>query len=155
VKKLATLTSFDKNKTDKTNEFQALRAQKESLDKALASLNALKQQKSSPIEALVALESRILEIEQQLQGLGVNLGEFDAENSFCTVRVYLDQVMPATPTPIFVLFMSALEWAILYYMIFLISSVFGLVALYGAWRIAKKAKAIMVAYKTPVNAESV
>lgn len=32
------------------------------------------------------LEYRILEIEQQLQGLGVSLGDFDYENEFCTAQ---------------------------------------------------------------------
>ena len=35
------------------------------------------------------LENRILEIEQQLQGLGVSLGDFDDENEFCTVQFSL------------------------------------------------------------------
>ena len=37
----------------------------------------------------MGLENRILEIEQQLQGLGVSLGNFDDENEFCTVHFSL------------------------------------------------------------------
>ena len=37
----------------------------------------------------MALENRILEIEQQLQQLGVSLGDFDAENEFCTIQFSL------------------------------------------------------------------
>ena len=37
----------------------------------------------------MGLENRILEIEQQLQGLGVSLGDFDDENEFCTVQFSL------------------------------------------------------------------
>ena len=75
-------------KKDKTNEYKELNAKKQSLEKIRNSLIELKS-KGGKIEEYMGLENRILEIEQQLQGLGVSLGDFDDENEFCTVKFSL------------------------------------------------------------------
>lgn len=75
-------------KKDKTNEYKELNAKKASLEKIRASLIDLKS-KGGKIEEYMDLENRILEIEQQLQDLGVSLGDFDDENEFCTVQFSL------------------------------------------------------------------
>lgn len=75
-------------KKDKTNEYKELNAKKQSLEKIRLSLIELKS-KGGKIDEYMGLENRILEIEQQLQGLGVSLGEFDDENEFCTVQFSL------------------------------------------------------------------
>lgn len=75
-------------KKDKTNEYKELNAKKASLEKIRNSLIDLKS-KGGKIEEYMQLENRILEIEQQLQELGVSLGDFDDENEFCTVQFSL------------------------------------------------------------------
>lgn len=75
-------------KKDKTNEYKELNAKKQSLEKIRTSLIQLKS-KGGKIEEYMGLENRILEIEQQLQALGVSLGDFDDENEFCTVQFSL------------------------------------------------------------------
>ncbi len=75
-------------KKDKTNEYKELNAKKYSLEKTRTSLIELKS-KGGKIDEYMGLENRILEIEQQLQGLGVSLGDFDDENEFCTVQFSL------------------------------------------------------------------
>jgi predicted nucleic acid-binding Zn-ribbon protein len=75
-------------KKDKTNEYKELNAKKQSLEKIRTSLIELKS-KGGKIDEYMGLENRILEIEQQLQGLGVSLGDFDDENEFCTVKFSL------------------------------------------------------------------
>lgn len=75
-------------KKDKTNEYKELNAKKQSLEKIRTSLIELKS-KGGKIDEYMGLENRILEIEQQLQGLGVSLGDFDDENEFCTVQFSL------------------------------------------------------------------
>ncbi|MEM9339600.1 MAG: DUF4349 domain-containing protein [Bacteroidota bacterium] len=75
-------------KKDKTNEYKELNARKLSLEKIRTSLIELKS-KGGKIAEYMDLENRILEIEQQLQGLGVSLGDFDDENEFCTVQFSL------------------------------------------------------------------
>jgi predicted nucleic acid-binding Zn-ribbon protein len=75
-------------KKDKTNEYKELHAKKQSLEKIKASLVELKS-KGGRIQEYMDLENRILQIEQELQGLGVSLGDFDDENEFCTVQFSL------------------------------------------------------------------
>ena len=92
----AQLTLFGKivskqiTKKDKTNEYKELNARKSSLQNIRASLVELKS-KGGKIEEYMQLENRILEIDQQLQDLGVSLGNFDDENEFCTVKFSLSE----------------------------------------------------------------
>ncbi len=101
-------------KKDKTNEYKELNAKKHSLEKIKTSLIELKS-KGGKIDEFMGLENRILEIEQQLQGLGVSLGDFDDENEFCTVRFSLlegREVKIGTMQRIKV----ALEWTVKIYL---------------------------------------
>ncbi len=77
-------------KKDKTNEYKELNAQKNSLVQIRTSLIDLKL-KGGKIEEYMELENRILEIEKQLQELGVSLGDFDNENEFCTVKFSIQE----------------------------------------------------------------
>lgn len=88
VRAVGSLLRFEIVKTDKTNEYRELRAKRESLEKMRAALLLLKA-RPGKIEEYVELEDRILKIESEIQALGVNLGEFDAENEFCTVQFSL------------------------------------------------------------------
>lgn len=109
-------------KTDKTNEYKELNAKKSSLEKIRTSLIELKA-KGGRIDEYMQLENRILDIEQQLQGLGVSLGNFDDENEFCTVKVSLSE---GTVSEISVLqrVKVALEWTIKYYTIAMVALTF-------------------------------
>ncbi|MGH1436903.1 MAG: DUF4349 domain-containing protein [Lewinella sp.] len=77
-------------KTDKTNEYRELNAKRATLNNTRQSLMELKA-KGGKIEEYISLENRILEIDGQLQALGVQLGSFDAENEFCTVKLDLTE----------------------------------------------------------------
>jgi hypothetical protein len=72
-------------KTDKTNEYLQLNAKRISLEKTRNSLLDLKG-RSGRIDEFIGLENRILEMEAQLQELGVQLGDYDETNEFCSVR---------------------------------------------------------------------
>ena len=101
-------------KKDKTNEYKELNAKKHSLEKIRTSLIELKS-KGGKIDEYMGLENRILEIEQQLQGLGVSLGDFDDENEFCTVQFSLlegKEVKIGTMQRVKV----ALEWTVKIYL---------------------------------------
>ena len=101
-------------KKDKTNEYKELNAKKQSLEKIRTSLIELKS-KGGKIDEYMGLENRILEIEQQLQGLGVSLGDFDDENEFCTVQFSLlegKEVKIGTMQRVKV----ALEWTVKIYL---------------------------------------
>ncbi|MCC8193505.1 MAG: DUF4349 domain-containing protein [Deltaproteobacteria bacterium] len=88
IQEIGTVRSMDITKTDKTNEFLTLKAKRASLEKNRAALMELKK-RDGRIDELMALEREILRIEQELQNLGVQLGEFDEVNAFCTVRYTL------------------------------------------------------------------
>lgn len=88
IQGIGSVQTMDISKTDKTNEFLALKAKRASLEKNRASLMELKK-RDGRIDELMALEREILQIEQELQNLGVQLGEFDEVNAFCTVRFTL------------------------------------------------------------------
>lgn len=109
-------------KTDKTNEYKELNARKSSLEKIRNSLIELKE-KGGRIDEYMQLENRILEIEQQLQELGVSLGNFDDENEFCTVKVSLSE---GTITEISTLkrVKVALEWTIKNYLMLMVALTF-------------------------------
>ena len=91
------LTASNVTKLDKTNDFLTLRAQKVSLEKNLVGLGELKKQNGT-VADFIALQARILEVEQSLQNLGVNLGEFDETNSFCTINFSLVEVQKVAPS---------------------------------------------------------
>ena len=101
-------------KKDKTNEYKELNSKKQSLEKIKTSLIELKS-KGGKIDEYMALENRILEIEQQLQELGVSLVDFDDENEFCTVQFSLlegKEIKTGTMQRVKV----ALEWTVKIYL---------------------------------------
>ncbi len=70
---------------------------------------------SGAIEEYVNLQNRILEIEQELQDLGVSLGDFDEENEFCTVRFSLVESFEVKVSMLHRI-KVAFEWAIKNYL---------------------------------------
>ncbi len=112
--KIGKIQSKQITKKDKTNEYKELNARKTSLEKTLLSLRDLKA-KGGQIAEFINLENRILEIEQELQDLGVNLGDFDSENEFCTVKFSLAEGKEITISFIHRL-KVALEWTVPIYL---------------------------------------
>lgn len=88
LSRIGKVQSKEITKKDKTNEYKQLNAKKESLLKIRTSLIELKS-KGGKIEEYINLENRILSIEEELQGLGVQLGNYDEENEFCTIKFSL------------------------------------------------------------------
>jgi len=111
--KIGRVESKQITKNDKTNEYKELNAKKASLEKIRTSLIELKS-KGGKIEEYIDLENRILDIEQQLQELGVNLGNFDEENEFCTVKLVLTEGETAEISVLHRI-KVALEWTISVY----------------------------------------
>ncbi|MBD0778269.1 DUF4349 domain-containing protein [Maribacter sp. ANRC-HE7] len=111
---IGTVQAKQITKKDKTNEYKELRAKKLSLEKIRSSLIALKGE-GGRIEEYMQLENRILEIEQQLQDLGVSLGNFDEENEFCTVKLSLSEVQ-VHQMDLFERITSAIMWTLATYL---------------------------------------
>jgi hypothetical protein len=116
-------------KVDKTTEFRELNAKKASLEKALVNLNDLKNRGGS-ISDLVGLHDKILDIERQMQELGVELGNFAAENEFCTFRFSLQENAATATISLLRRLVDTLTWTFQYYLL----SLFGLgMILVVAW----------------------
>ena len=117
LKKIGSLKSFNISKTDKTNEFKELQGQRRSLEQTRASLLALKARSGGKIDEYINLENRILEIEQELQKLGVQLGDYDVTNEFCTIKMTLSEKAIQINPSIWRRMIRALEWTIKYYLL--------------------------------------
>ncbi len=119
VRKIGELTDIQITKSDKTNEYKNLNAKRVSQEKYRTALKALKG-RGGKVTELIELENKILEIEQEIQNLGVKLGEFDEQNEFCTVRVTLVENRGAVKAGFFTNLLRrikiALEWTIRYYL---------------------------------------
>ena len=84
IKEIGTLTGFSINKVDKTAEFRSYLAQREGLERTLASYISLKF-KTDIIADLLQLEEKIIETEKEILEMGVTLGVYDESQSMCTV----------------------------------------------------------------------
>ncbi len=103
-------------KVDKTNEYRQLNAKKTSIEKILQNLNDLKS-KGGQISDFVALNDKILEIEEKAQELVVELGNFDTENEFCTIKLSLYEGATEKNISFIYRIKVALEWSIKYFAI--------------------------------------
>lgn len=106
--------AFQVNKIDKTNEYRALLAQQVSLQKSRDNLIALKS-RDADLAALIALEGQILNLETQIQNLGVSVGEFDSEFEFVTIKLTMVETKPDALRNLSLLYRAkvALEWSVL------------------------------------------
>lgn len=103
-------------KVDKTNEYRQLNAKRTSLEKTLASLNELKASEGRITDHVELLE-KIRGIESELQDLGVELGNFDTENEFCSVRFSLYEGATEKKIGMMQRLKVALEWTLQFYAI--------------------------------------
>jgi hypothetical protein len=122
IQGIGKINSTEITKIDKTNEYRQLNAKKASLEKTLLSLNELRS-RGGAINDYVSLHDKILEIETRLQELGVELGNFDAENEFCTIRFSLFEGAAKKGISFLSRLKTATEWTIQYYSILAISLV--------------------------------
>lgn len=119
------------DKKDKTNEYKKLEAKRVSLQKARDTLLELKQANGN-VGDMIDLTNRLLDIENEIQSLGVSLGEFDEQNEFCTVKLTLKEIdKPAVITlSITHRVKTALTWSFKFYIGFWVIISFGL---FGLW----------------------
>lgn len=121
IQKIGVIRAMEITKVDKTNEYRQLNAKKTSIEKTLQSLNDLKT-KGGQIADFVALNDKILEIEAKAQELGVELGNFDAENEFCTVKLSMYEGATEKNISFIHRIKVALEWTIKYFAIIAFST---------------------------------
>lgn len=116
IEKIGKIISKNITKLDKTNEYKDLNAKKKSLFKTRQALLGLKG-RGGKIEEFINLENRILAIEDEIQKLGVRLGEYDSENEFCTIKFSLNESMAKSGISFLHRVKVALEWSISWYML--------------------------------------
>jgi hypothetical protein len=126
IQAIGRIKAKDISKVDKTNEYRQLNAKIVSLQKNLTSINELKS-RAGQISDYIQLHDKILELERQMQELGVELGNFDAENEFCSVRFSLYEGEAAREIGFAQRVKTAFEWTAQYYAI-LIFVLCGIVA---------------------------
>lgn len=127
LRKIGELKSIQIDKNDKTNEYKKLEAERISLQKAREALLELRQKDANTGE-LISLTNQLLEVEKQIQALGVSLGDFDANNEFCTVKFSLKERQADKVLSISVMQRAkvALEWTVWAYFIFWLTLFLGL-----------------------------
>jgi hypothetical protein len=112
LKGVGKLLSVTITKTDKTADFRALEAKRLSLEKTRDGLAALRRA-GAELADLIALETKILEIEGQIQELGVSLGDFSEANSFCTIDVDVSEASGGSAPHVARAALDSLGWAAL------------------------------------------
>ena len=115
LRRIGRLLDIHVHKVDKTNDYRELQAKRASLEQTRAALQALKGQ-GGRIDELVKLEERVLEIEERIQNLGIQLGDFDEENEFCTVKLTLIEQPAARTIPWHHRVKVAFEWTLVHYL---------------------------------------
>lgn len=114
IQHIGTIKSLSITKVDKTNEYRQLNAKKISLEKTVASLEALKTNPRTNTD-LLPIYDRQLELEDRLQNLGVDLGNFNTENEFCTVKLSLYEGATVQSISFIHRVKVALQWTIHYF----------------------------------------
>lgn len=152
LRTIGRLRSIRIDKTDKTNEYRELGAKRVSLEKTRDALVALKS-KGGSVEESISLEERIFEIEENLQSLGVKLGEFDTENEFCTVKFSLSE-SASFSIPVSTRMKIAFEWTVKFYLGFMVVLVLGALVVLIIVVILEKLKWIPSAAKASWRAQN-
>ncbi|RFM31286.1 DUF4349 domain-containing protein [Chitinophaga silvisoli] len=114
IQGLGAIRSMSITKVDKTNEYRQLNAKKVSLEKTVESLEKLKTTAGAN-QDLLSIYDRQLELEDKLQNLGVDLGNFNTENEFCTVKLSLYEGATAQSISFIHRVKIALQWTIHYF----------------------------------------
>jgi len=121
------LVSISTTKNDRTADFLALEARRLSLEKTRDGLSALRNS-GAALADRISLETRILEIEGQIQELGVSLGDFSELNSFCTINITLREKTGQSLFPrLLSAAFNALGWSVAVFA----GTVFSLLCLFG------------------------
>ncbi|XDD51287.1 DUF4349 domain-containing protein [Leptospira sp. WS92.C1] len=131
------------DKKDKTNEYKNLQAKKESILKIRNSLTGLKN-KGGRIDEYISLENRILEIEEEIQKLGISLGEYDSENEFCTVLLTIYENQASGEIGLIHRIKVALEWTIKYYLLLAFSLLFVVLLIHYSFPLWEKIRNLVL-----------
>ena len=141
VQKIGVIKATEITKVDKTNEYRQLNAKKASIEKTLQSLTDLKT-KGGQIADFVSLNDKILEIEAKAQELGVELGNFDTENEFCTIKLSMYEGATEKNISFIHRVKVALEWTIKNFAVIVFTTLIASLAIFVLLLIIDKLKVI-------------
>lgn len=130
LRQIGTPSALSIEKTDKTSEYLALLERRASLERTRSSLAALKT-KGGSMDEFLKLENRLLEIEEQLRDTGLSIGQFNAENEFCTVQFTLREKEGFTLRKIGRLAVDAFLWTLALFAMLLFMGATAAVALWA------------------------
>jgi uncharacterized protein YfcZ (UPF0381/DUF406 family) len=115
IRKIAKNTHLVIVKTDKTNEYRQLRARRETLEKTRKALTEMAASGGS-IDERLKVQAQLTQVEDKLQDLGVSLGDFNAENEFCTVKLTLAEIAARRGPSFSARAFQAFVWATEYFL---------------------------------------
>lgn len=141
LQKIGELRAIEVVKVDKTNEYRQLNAQRISIEKNLQSLSELKA-RGGEISDFIKLNEKILSMEEKLQELGVELGNFSSENEFCTVKLSMYEGAAERSIGFTHRLKVAFEWAIKYFAFMVFTLLFLALAIFILLLIVDKLKVI-------------
>ena len=97
LKAIGTLTALTVTRTDRTEEFRALLAKKQSSEKYSESLSKLRQAPAGGVQDLIKLEEKILEVQREIENASMRLGDFTPDESLSNIAYTLaeSQGVPA------------------------------------------------------------
>ncbi|HEY6330242.1 MAG TPA: DUF4349 domain-containing protein [Blastocatellia bacterium] len=137
------LASIQVDKMDMTSEYKDLMAKKSSLETALNAQQSLKG-KAVNVDQSINLEGKLLELEQNLQELGVKLGDYSQENQFCTVKFTLVESGNKAAISLAHRVRVALVWTIKFYALILVILFFGVLLTLAALTLAERLKLVTI-----------
>lgn len=96
LRDIGRLESVSVQQRDRTDEFQRLHAQRQSLEKRHAAILKLGEAKNLSIDDTLRLEQRLQDIDKELQTVGVQLGDLLSKESLYHVYVELSEYYPGS-----------------------------------------------------------
>lgn len=139
MKSIGKMTSFDVSTYDKTTEYQELQAKRATLEASRHALEALKQ-KGGNIDEFINLENRIMELDTEIQALGVNIGDYDNSGNFCTIKFTITETKADIRVPVLTQSMRAFEWSMWNYLWFVLTVLLASLAAFVILKIYESVK---------------
>jgi hypothetical protein len=116
-------------RTDRTAEFRALAAKKQSSQKYLESLSNLRKVSAEKLEDLITLEGKIQEVQREIENLAIQLGDFTQEEPLSNISYSLLERRGITAYSLDRRLLDAVLWSVFTYS-YLIGAIVVIVLVY-------------------------
>jgi len=136
LRKVGRLGSFAVTKKDRTQEFRSLFSTKQSQEKYIEALQALRKVKGD-VEHFIKLEKEILDTQKAIESLGIQLGDFAQKESFCNITFSLWERQVVIRYSLALRLFDSVAWSVACYM-WVLCAAFILAAVYCSVRVLRK-----------------